>query len=63
MEPARKGKAPEPAGAWALVAAAAETEKVVTAVGPKADAKGAAKVSGRDKDEARGKSKIAKYPF
>ena len=63
MEQARKGKAPEPAGAWVLVAAAKERKKVAAVVGPKADDKGAAKVSGRDKDEARGRNKIAKYPF
>ncbi|NQT14833.1 MAG: hypothetical protein HQ582_18915 [Planctomycetes bacterium] len=42
------------------MAAAKEREN---AVGPKADDKGAARVSGRDKDEARGNNKIAKYPF
>ena len=63
MEQAPKGKAHEPAEVWVLVAAAREREKVAAAVGPKAADKGAAKVSGQDKDEARGKNKIAKYPF
>ena len=52
----------EPAEAWGLVAAAREREKVAAAVDPKADDKGAVKMSGRDRDEARGRNKIAKYP-
>jgi hypothetical protein len=50
MEQARKGKALEPAGAWALAAPAKERGKAPVAVGPKAGAKGAATVSGRDRD-------------
>ena len=45
------------------MAAAKEREKVAPAVGPKADDKDEAKVSGKDKDEARGRNKIAEYPF
>jgi hypothetical protein len=52
MEQARKGKALEPVGAWALAAPAKEREKAPATVGPRAGAKDAAKVSGRDRGGA-----------
>ena len=59
MKQARKGKVPVPAEGWGLAAEAQEREEVETAVGPKADDKGAAKVSGKDRGEANVMSKTA----